>query len=292
MTTVIVRVWSGIADGGLQGGNLRIDERDLAVVRPIVKPFAKRRRRIVRAVRIEQVYPQQIRLGSRRPTSEPCADRADGRVRPPLGVWRVASRITTRKLIVVDVEAACESESAAQRKSGDEGRGLVARGTKPFGERRHRLVEHEFGIVADAMARGSQPGEQRRVRGQRQRRVCHGVGEPDAAAGERVEGRRGGVAIAVAAEVIGPQRVDGDHDDVGRRGAMDPEPSRQRQRCRRWRWSGQLFFARRQTTSAGPRSSVRRPEVLVAAWLSWATGASRLACARARRVIEWQADRS
>ena len=64
------------------------------------------------------------------------------------------------------------------------------------------------------MVGGVEARHDRRVGGQRQRRHGRGLREEDAAAREGVEGRRAGIPVAVAPDVVGAGGVEGDEDDV------------------------------------------------------------------------------
>ena len=109
-----------------------------------------------------------------------------------------------------------------ERKRGDERRGLEAARVQLGGERRH-VWPTRAGRCRARRGRRIAAGEQRRVRRQRDRRGGVGALEGGAALREPVERRRPRPRVAVGADVVGAQRVDGDqHDRFRARRASTP----------------------------------------------------------------------
>ena len=127
----------------------------------------------------------------------------------------------------VVVEALVEAPPRVEHPGADEGAGRVAARLHPLGERRRLLLDEEAAVVADAVLRGDEPGEDRRVRGKRQRHRGRGLLEEDALGGDRVDVRGVDAPEAVAAQSVGAQRVERDDDDVevGGSGPARREPA-------------------------------------------------------------------
>ena len=99
----------------------------------------------------------------------------------------------------VVVEALVEAPARVEHPGADEGPGRVAGLLQPLGERRRLLLDEEAAVVADAVVRGDEPGEDRRVRGKRQRHRGRGLLEEDALGRHRVDVGRLDAPEAVAA---------------------------------------------------------------------------------------------
>ena len=95
-------------------------------------------------------------------------------------------------------------------------------------------------------------GQHRRNRERRVRRLRVGPREADALARQRVEVGRRRARVAVGAHVIGPQRVDGDQQDVGLAPARPVRQRRQRDR--------RVLGRRRRTGRRGARQRRRDPQ--------------------------------
>ena len=122
---------------------------------------------------------------------------------------------------VVEVEALVQAHLAFEENAADERGGLVAlrvqHGGQSHGARRQRL-----GVLLDPVFEGISRGEQRGVRGQRQRNLrIHGR-EHSARLGVGVDVRRVNERVAVGAEVVRAEGVDGNQDN--RRGRHAPRP--------------------------------------------------------------------
>ena len=127
--------------------------------------------------------------------------------RPPLVV-------AARQVIFVDIEAAVEAEAAVERKPRDKRRRVIAGLLEVLGRRSQCRREDVATVVPESMRRRRAARQNRRVRWAGQRNVRQRRLEPNAAFRERVEIRGHRVRVAVAAEVIGAQRVDRHEQDV------------------------------------------------------------------------------
>ena len=164
-------------------------------------------------MRLEEMHPEEERLAGGARGRQPGERLVHDRPRGPL-VREPAIR-AARHPVTVDVEPAREAETPIERVGGDERAGGVARVVQRRGQRGHRRRRRNA-VVARAVSGRVTPGQQARVRRQRDRRRREGAIEPDPLAAETVErrGPRGG--IAVGAHVVGTQRVDRNQDEVRR----------------------------------------------------------------------------
>ena len=201
-----------------QPAELRVHEGDLAVVGAAGEPRREVRRRLVGRVGVEVVDPEEPR--GRRPRFQPRPGRGRRLVRGTLHVGRAAPVLAVGQVIVVHVEPAREAEAPVQREPGDEGRRPVPRVVEGLGQGGDGLGQHEVAVVAHAVAKRGEPGEDRGVRRCRERHVGDRGREARAAGGQRVEDGGRGAGVTVAADVVGAEGVDGDEQDVG------PGPSR------------------------------------------------------------------
>ena len=219
-----------------QPRELLVDERDLAVVRRIGEARGEARGRLVRRVRVVVVDPQEERAAVRGRVHPP-QDGVRRRVGEALDVQRAARVVALRQVVVVHVEGAVEAEAAVQREARHERRRAVARLAEVLGGGPHVRRQRVTSVVPDAVGEGHRPGEDRRVRGSRERHVRDRGREAGAPCGEAVEGRRQCGRAPVAADVVGPQRVDRDQQHVrpaagrrgGRTGGRRPPAGGQRQ---------------------------------------------------------------
>jgi hypothetical protein len=209
-----VLVAAGRAKRVEDAADLLVGEGDLAVVRTAGKTTAEGFRRIVRGVRIVEMQPREERP---RRALKP-ANRGVGHF---VGASLSALFARTRfvKLLVEGVEALREPECRGDRIRADEGGGAVAKLLQATGRGRIPRSEREDDVAADAVGRRISTGEDRRVRRSGQRNRGLRAREARAARGERIERRRLGPGGAVHADVIRPQRVDGDEKKVALRRA-------------------------------------------------------------------------
>ena len=208
------------AKPGEQPPELRIRERDLAVVRPPgeLRPIGLGR--IVGSVRIVEVRPDEE--GRLPGLGEPAEGIVHDLVRPALG-----ARARDRALLEVlgeDVEPLPEAEGGRHRIGPYERGRTIALGLEQRGESLVARIERKDDVVADAVDGRVQAGEDRGVRGARERHRALGLLEPDAAGGQGIQGRGRGLPVAVDADVIGAQRVDRDEQQVRPRRPTPREP--------------------------------------------------------------------
>ena len=122
------------------------------------------------------------------------------------------SRAGERRL-VEELEALADPRVLAQQVRGHHGRCGVPAVAKHLRQQPLSALHWGAVIIAHAVLEWQSSGEQRRVGGERLRRVGVRALEQHAVRSERVDGRRADARVAVGRQVIGPQRVDRDHDD-------------------------------------------------------------------------------
>jgi hypothetical protein len=130
--------------------------------------------------------------------------------------------------VVVDVEAAVQTEARVQGERAHEPSRLPAAGLQQRGERGLGRGEAEPGVVAHAVLQRVTPGEQVRVRRQRHHVVGVGLLEAHASLRQAVDPGRLRALPPVAAEGVGTEGVDRDEQDreagvTAYRGAEDTE---------------------------------------------------------------------
>jgi len=126
--------------------------------------------------------------------------------------------------VLRDLEALVERKLRGDMRVGREQVGLIAPGPEQLGERHVLLHEHLLPVVG-AVLRRQEPGEHGGVRGDRGRRGRDAVVEHARLFRPLLQVRSGGLRIAVQAQVVGPDRVPDDPEDVregagGVRGAV------------------------------------------------------------------------
>jgi hypothetical protein len=167
-------------------------------------------RRRIRCVRLEEVDEEEEAF--RRGVGEPCGGALGGRA-------RVGEHL-------VRLEAAIEADRRSDPGVADERGGAEAAVVQHARERRMCGVEaaHVRQLaLARAVVGRQEAREHRREGRQRPRRRADRGLEEHALACERVDARRRRARIAVATEMIGPERVERDDDDVrGRRRRRGP----------------------------------------------------------------------
>ena len=194
------------------------------------------RAQVVGLVRVEEVHPEEERLPGLLSLLEPRQRAVRGARRRPLADHEHLRLVLRPEVVVVDLEALIEAVAAREHGGRDEGARAPARRVQALRERRRLGAERVVAVVAHAVCRWIEPGHDRGVRRQRDRGRRRGVGAADPLARQPVDRRRMGQAVAVAAEPVGPQRVDGDQrgrwDDGphGDRREASPAPAVQRRR--------------------------------------------------------------
>ncbi len=157
---------------------------------------------------------------------EPGQRLVDDLVTPPADVGQRHRRVL-RKVEVVEVaiEALVESPFRVEDVGSDECAGRPAAPLEQRGEGEARGVEDEAAVVAHAVRRRNGTREDRRVGRQRQRHRGHRLVEAYAPGCQRVEIGRHPLGLAVAAELVGPRRVERENEDVQ---ILGPHAPRQR----------------------------------------------------------------
>ncbi len=198
---------------------------DLAEVGRGAISRGERLRRRVREVRLVEVHPREpgrcrARLAGAcgAALAHPLECGGDGRRRRALGHAEGDVGFALGEAVVVDVEAARQAEAGVEREGADEGAGAIAARVEQRRERVGGGRETEAGVFADAVAERIDAREDVGVRRQRHDRRGVGLIEADAGGGEAVDPGGGDRAVAVGADRVGAQRVDGDEEDVARRG--------------------------------------------------------------------------
>ena len=137
-----------------------------------------------------------------------------------------------RHPVAIGLESPDQSEAAIEWKRRDEPRRGEPRVGERLRQRRHRRIDADA-VGAGAVSGRVASGHQARVRGQGDRRGCVGAIEAHAVGGEAIEGWRARRLVAVGADVIGAQGVDGQQEHVphwrGRGGCRSAAAARQSQ---------------------------------------------------------------
>ena len=233
-----------------QAGHGRVGCRSLGVV-GIAKRLGERRGRLVRIVGLVEMHPEKHR--SCRSLPQPCEGAADRFLSGPLRWTIPLPTRRTRHPVVVEIEAPRKAEFVRERVAGHEGSRRPSPLLQHLRDDRDTYGQSRADVVPNAVPFRAQPGENRRVRRERQRRLRVGLGEDDAAARQRRHRRH---RAAWKGPVV-PQRVHRDEQDRGRGlgcGARERESRETRDAC--GENSQRLSPSRWRRASRGPR---RRP---------------------------------
>ena len=192
-----------------------VNRGDFAEVRRAAIPRRERLRRRVRKMRLVHVHPREPRRGVARDPRQRRGDRVGAA--PLRNAKRDGAGLVLRKVIVVDVETWRQTEARIERKGADERAGAVVPRAQQRRQRRDLRRKTEAGVFAHAVAERIQAREDGGMRRQGDDGRGAGLGESDAAGRQPIDprGRRG--LVAVGAERIGAERVDGDEEHIGRR---------------------------------------------------------------------------
>ncbi len=128
-------------------------------------------------------------------------------LRPPL------VRAALHEVVIEPIEPAADAGAGVERVSADERSRRVAGGRKRLGECGGLRWQPKAVVGANAMARRVEPGENRRVRGQRQRHLRNGVLEDERASGgsrQAIDAWREPARRTEEAHAVRAQRIDGD----------------------------------------------------------------------------------
>jgi len=207
-------VGSGVLRNGReQSPQLLVGVGYLSVVEPVAVCFAEGRGRVVGRMRIEDVHPEE-----EPPAGARCQPR--GRAihylaRPPFGIFALQlAAAFLRHFIVVNRESAVESKLAFQHRRPDKRRRIPSLLVQDRSQSGMRSVQDETARVADLVPRRVEPGEDAGMRRRRKWGGGDGVLKQHAFASEAVESGRLDFRIAVAAQAVGPQGVDGEQDEI------------------------------------------------------------------------------
>ena len=195
---------------------LAIDRRDLAVIGGAAETLGQVRRRLVRRVRIVVVDPHEprARLSVVARRREPAERGVGGRAGVALDIRRAPPVVAAGQVVFVDVEAAIEPEATVERERRHEGRRAVAGLLEILGRRAECRRQDVAPIVAEPMSGRRAARENRRVGRPRQRDMRQGGRELNASLRQGVQIRRQRVGRAVAAEMVGAQRVYRHEQDI------------------------------------------------------------------------------
>jgi hypothetical protein len=198
--------------------DLRVDERDLAEVRPAGESVSVRFGRVVRRVRIVKVNPTEE--AGRSNGLEPRQRVIRDVISRPLHLAQ-RRRVVLRQIeiIKVGIEALRDSPRSIEHVRADESTGRESAIAQPLGERRLAVGEKESAVVAHAVGRRKLAGEDRRMRRQRERRRRDRLLEEDPFARKPIEIRRRDAIEAVRVDAIGARRIQRHEQQVEFRGA-------------------------------------------------------------------------
>ena len=239
--------------------HLRIGVGDLGVVGAVARGRECRGDfggRVIRRVCVVQMHPGEE--GRRGGFAKPRGGRVDHHGASPLnGIESGADVFGQVEVVEVVVESLRDAPTPVEHERANEPSGAIAAPLEHFGERGDRVVHVEAGVVAHPVRRGPRASEEARVGRERERRGGSGRGETSAARGQRVEHRGLCRRIAVAADVVGAQGVEGDDEHI-RRTASGASAAAQ---------ASQTHEQRRQTTARCPEAGKRHQRIVPSARL-------------------------
>ena len=120
----------------------------------------------------------------------------------------------SREGVVVEIEAARQPPAAVQHERAYDRAGGIALLLENLGHRTEARVERLPGKILHAILKGISTRQDRGMRRPGQRHLRDGALEDNAVARQGVEGRGLHIGRAVAAEVVGANRVNGDENHV------------------------------------------------------------------------------
>ena len=195
---------------GEEAAQSRVRERHFARVGVVCVLGRERRRRLRRGVGIVDVHPREPPAALCR---QPLQRRADDLVGATLAERELGGARHLVQPVVVNTETGVQAELRVERERADERAGREPLGAQARGERLGAGGHPEAAVVANAMLKGIQAGQDADVRGQRDDGMRMREVVADAIGGQGVEVRRRG-APPVGAKRVGPQRVDRDEQHV------------------------------------------------------------------------------
>ena len=193
------------AQGVDQPSHLQIHVRDLGVVGAVSgsrEPRLHALGRLVRRMRVVEMNPGEEALVA--VLAEPC-ERAIDHVRPPPldhVHGRRVRKLVEIELVEVAIEALRDPPASIEHERADESAGAIPVLLQDLGERALIVAKVEAAVVADAMPAGKRAGHERGMRRQRQRHHRRRLLEAEPGARQRIDPRRLGGGIPVAAETI------------------------------------------------------------------------------------------
>ena len=186
---------------------------DLAVVQPAGVSRRVRFGRLVGIVRIVEVHPCEAPLRSG--LAKPCRRFGHCRVSAFLdGIEEPCVVVANLEPVGVGVEPATESGLLRQHDRRYEGAGSEPASLQDLGEQRHARAQRRRYVVSNPMFGRVEPGKQRDMRGPRERHLRRRVQGHRALARQPIQVGRGHGRVAVYAQTIGAERVDGDQHQV------------------------------------------------------------------------------
>ncbi len=173
-------------------------------------------RRFVGLVRVEEVDPEKEppRASLGRPVVQPGGGATGGLGGRPVADHEELRLVLGVEVVVIAVEALVEPETAVEHDRGDESLGVEADGLQAFGEGHRSGAQGVGAVVANPVRGWKEPRQDRRVGGQSNRCGRHRVAAAHAGGCQAVEIGRARRSVAVAAQPVGSQGIDGDEQDV------------------------------------------------------------------------------
>ena len=197
-----------------QSSQLGIGEGDLGIIGMEVPALG----RLVRPVRVVEMHPKEELVGG--VLAQPVLGQRGRLVRGPLGDLQ----LLRRHFIVVVTKALVQPVLRLQDRGRHQGPGGVPLSGEDLGQRLIFVVQPKQTISPRPVMVWIQPGQQRRVRGQRRRRRGDRLGEQHPFTSQLIQGECPALVVAIAADPIGAGRVERHQQQVA---------TRQLTRCRR-----------------------------------------------------------
>ena len=204
---------AGVVQPRGQPADQGVGPGDLTDVGPVGVSRPEGLGRLVRGVRIVQVHPHEERgrVVLAGPRQGGVDDLRSGTLH---AAQKDRSLLGHLELVEVPVEPLGQAPARVEDKGSDEAAGPVAGLPEALGQGLQLFRRDVHAVVAHPVVGRVGSGEQRRVRGQRQRRRGVGAHEGDPAGGKRIDNRCVDLVEAVHAETIGARRVERQQQDV------------------------------------------------------------------------------
>ena len=203
---------------------LRICEGDFTVVGTVLVFGRIRGRGMIGIVRIVQVHPEKKLLLII--LAEPVQRHIGHHVAGTLHFFQVGFlQAVEIEVVVVEIESAIQSEARIEHRRADHGTGHISIFLEHGSQGGLAWAQFVGGKIVHAAPHGISSGKHHGVRGQRDRHRSVGALEARTLGGERVDIGSANLLVAVAAEMVGTQRIDSDDHHIRRRN--------RRRQCRR-----------------------------------------------------------